>query len=882
NFASNNNYALKIVTPVFITEPLTLGQTIRGRKISELGEKDTYTFEGTVGQKLWFDNLQDSSSGIITGSLYTPSGRYVWSQQLISDHEPTILTEAGTYRFVVDGSGDATGSYRFRFLDFADAQSINLDNPLDNPIQGNFGVSGNKTNFYRFNGTKGQKLYFDVTADPAPGNNIYSLYDSSGQKLFSKFIGADYEGEGAILPSDGEYTLIVEGNDVNNDYNYNLQIVTPKFITTALILGETISPDSEITEPGEQDAYTFEGNIGQQLFFNALVGNSSLDAKLYSPSGNLVIDLSTVVDGTPFTGTPFTLTEAGTHRLIIDGVNDTTGSYSFRLSDRALATALELNTPIPGTLETGNEVDLYQFTGTKGTILSFNLDGAAWSGANWVLYDPNNGVLSPPASNSPDFEVALPSDGLYTLAIVGNGTTPVNYSFQVSNNSVAPITLTGTNTTVTGTVANAGDIDSYTFEASAGTLIWLDQLSSTSSNILARLKNPDGTFAFTNHVTTSEELGAIVLQQTGEYTLETFGASISTIGSWQFQILEMPADPESSSINSFPLNSVIEGSLSPGFSTQIYSFSGQVGQQIIFNGMSGEQIDAHLYDPNGNSLFNLSNSNFYHNDSGIITLTQDGLYHLVLNSNSSSKSEFSFQLLDLALGQEIAFNLPVQDVLLSGQESNIYQFSGSTGQKLFFDINVGSSLANIEVYGNDKNQALYNDSLFSDFELQLPENGKYTIYINGGSSQTSINYKFKISATEEFTEVVTPGDGETVSNTDGSLGLFPIKLAVEDERGGQAIQDFAIRLWSDPENKNPAIISTPQSIIGLNQEVYGYQIESIDPDNDVLIYRLLEGPTGAYLDKDTGKLWWVPQNSLVLGEFYDFTVKVNDHRGGFS
>ncbi len=109
------------------------------------------------------------------------------------------------------------------------------------------------------------------------------------------------------------------------------------------------------------------------------------------------------------------------------------------MSDRSLATPLELDTPIPGTLESGKEVDLYQFTGTRGTILSFNLDAASWSGANWVLYDPNydpnNGILPQPSSSSPDFEAALPSDGLYTLAIVGNSTNTVSYSFQVSDNS---------------------------------------------------------------------------------------------------------------------------------------------------------------------------------------------------------------------------------------------------------------------------------------------------------------------------------------------------------------------------------------------------------------------------------------------------------------
>ena len=690
--------------------------------------------------------------------------------------------------------------------------------------------------------------------------------------MFSQRLNRDQEV--TELSSDGEYTLVFSGNGASNN-NYNLRVVTPEFVTETLTLGKTISPEPEIREPGEQDTYTFEGNVGQQLFFDALVGNFNLNAKLYSPSGNLVADLRTDLDGTPFT-----LTEAGTHRLVIDGVDDTTGSYSFRLSDRALATALELDTPIPGILETGNEVDLYQFTGTRGTILSFNLDAAAWSGANWVLYDPNNGVLAQPSSSSPDFEVALPSDGLYTLAVVGNSTTTVNYSFQVTDNSVTPIPITGTNITVTGTVANGGDVDSYTFEASAGTLIWLDQLSSTSSNIRTRLKNPDGTFAFTNHITTSDR-GAILLKQTGEYTLETFGSSSSTTGNWQFQLLELPADQQSTAFNPLALNSTIEGTVSPGTSARVYSFDGTIGQQILFNGIDGESVNVYLSDPNGQQLFNLNNYRYF--DTDIFTLAQNGIYHLIVDGNGSEDRDFAFQLLDFAFASEVTPNLPVQGSLPSGRESDIYRFSGTAGQRLFFDINAGSSSARIKVYGSNNSELLEDTSLStsSSFDLTLPKDGNYTIYIEGGSSSTPIDYEFQVFAYDPFADIVTPGTGDSASNNDGTLGLFPVQLEVDDGEGGTALQDFNIRLLPDPENTAPQIVRTPlQTQVGLNQEGYSYQLESIDPDGDTLSYRLVNAPLGALIDKDTGELLWFPAESAVAGETYNFTVEVSDGRGG--
>ncbi|AFY54222.1 RHS repeat-associated core domain protein [Rivularia sp. PCC 7116] len=864
NSASNNNYALKIVTPEFTTATLSIGETING-EISEAGEEDTYTFEGTIGQKLWLDELIGNSN--IKATLYSPSGNQVFSSSFGNRDDsylrPPVLEENGIYKLVVDGSLDATQAYSFRLLDFADATPIDLDTE----ITGNFGDSNQQTHLYRFNATKGQQLYFDqIEGDRY---NYYYLYNPAGERLFSQFL--DRDRQEITLPTDGEYTLAFAGDNSGSNNNYALKIVTSEFTTTPLTLGETIS--SEISELGEEDTYTFEGTVGQQLFFDSLVGNFNLDARLYSPSGNLIADLRTDLDGTPFT-----LTEAGNYRLVIDGNSDTVGNYSFRLSDRAQVTPLELSSAISGSLESGNEVDLYQITGTRGTILNFNLDAAAWSGANWVLYDPDNGILAQPSSNNPDFEVALPSDGLYTLAIVGNGTTAVNYSFQVTDNSVAPIPITGTNVTVSGTVANVGDVDSYTFAASAGTLIWLDQLSNTSSSILANLKNPDGSYVFENRGT-DNDFGVIRLDQTGEYTIETFGASSSTTGNWQFQILELISDPRSSSFNPQPFNAVREDSLDSETSTKIYQIDAIVGQKLLFNGMRGD-VNVDLINPNGEQVFNWNN--FDSNNSIIPTLTQDGIYYLVISGNSGGNLDYAFQLINLASGPELPVNVPVSGNLASGQQSTLYQLTGKADQKLFFDIKDGSTSAQIKVYSPNHEDVLYStflDSSYS-FELTLPEDGFYTVLIEGGSSTTSINYEFQVFAPNtDLVGIVTPGNG-TRNDTDNTLGEFAVQIAVEDGQGGKTLQDFSINLLPDPDNNAPTIISTPQTRAALDREFYRYQLQSLDPDGDSLLYRLVEAPSGALIDNSTGELLWFLDESVAAGETYDFKVEVGDGRGG--
>jgi YD repeat-containing protein len=61
---------------------------------------------------------------------------------------------------------------------------------------------------------------------------------------------------------------------------------------------------------------------------------------------------------------------------------------------------------------------------------------------------------------------------------------------------------------------------------------------------------------------------------------------------------------------------------------------------------------------------------------------------------------------------------------------------------------------------------------------------------------------------------------------------------------------------------------------------YSYQLTSIDADGDKVIYQLLDAPTGAVIDKDTGELLWIPATTVQPGAKANFKVQVNDKRGG--
>ena len=849
-------YKLKaVLLPEEGITSITFGEAI-SNNISLPGERDTYSFEGVEGQILYFDSWENTSVNI-DGKLIAPSGKEVWSQDVAKDYKPFVLSETGTYIFEVDGKedNDETGSYSFQFFNFAEVPELTLDTT----ISGDFEIGKRETILHRFSGNQGDYFYFDSVVGHS--SDDYILYNAD-EEVFEKQLNSDNELE---LPEDGEYVLALISDGAEPD-NYELKIVTPELTTTPLNLGEVIN--SNISESGEQDFYSFEGAVGQKLFFDSVEGNSNIRVRLFSPTEIKVTDKHLGQNWEPFT-----LTENGTYRLEIDANDNKVGDYGFVLSDRSSTTRLELDTPTTGTLELGNDVDLYHFDGKQGQILNFDLDAERWSGANWVLYTPDNKVLSQPNSRQPDFKATLSSDGLYTLAIAGISSEPVSYGFEVTEEIQTSVINEGLNVVHSGTITE-GSVDEYTFTANAGTTIFYDSHINTPRHINVFLTAPDGETKVINGNDVNSNL-LLSLEQTGEYNLQVYSSSNTTTDDYQFQILEFPQDSTSTTFNPLELNSIVTGTANPSLEAELYSFEAVSGQQILFNQIAGHSERATLYSPSNSPVLN----RFLHQgDSGIVTLNQDGIYHLLIQGRVATPQDYSFQMLDFDSGSDLNFNVPTDGFLPSGQQGELYKFTGTEGQHLFFESIKGTTTNNWKLYGPDNN-IVDSKRLDRDFEVELPSDGNYTLYIEGGDSANPVEYEFRVIDHDDSIDIITPGTGEIGSNEEENQAIFPVQIQVEDENGGTDVQEYNIRVGADPDNAAPAIISTPPNKYGLNQKAYRYQIQAIDPDGDELRYQLLDSPDGAIVSTDTGEVVWFPE-SVLPGDTATFTVEVADGRGG--
>jgi hypothetical protein len=166
---------------------------------------------------------------------------------------------------------------------------------------------------------------------------IVSILAPGGSSLGS----TDFCGQGSLfanpltLPTTGTYTLVIAPyNGGTGSTNVTLYLFSEQ---TGAITPNSSVPVSFITNtPGQDDQLTFSGNQGQQV--TAQITNSTFSVGCYALIVSILNpDGSTLgSNGTCFTGSltlgPITLTQTGTHTLVVAPQSGGTGSASVSLT----------------------------------------------------------------------------------------------------------------------------------------------------------------------------------------------------------------------------------------------------------------------------------------------------------------------------------------------------------------------------------------------------------------------------------------------------------------------------------------------------------------------------------------------------------------------
>ncbi|MEK7674455.1 MAG: hypothetical protein AAB676_01305, partial [Verrucomicrobiota bacterium] len=509
---------------------------------------------------------------------------------------------------------------------------------------------------------------------------------------------------------------------------------------TLLVWGSTVTGD--IADQADRSVYTFTGTVAQRLYYDALDADfDSISVQLYSPSGALV-HLNQNAD---YDAGPFTLTEAGDYKLVMSGSGATLGDFRFRLLDVASMPVLTFGTPVDGELTSRREVDLYRFTGTAGQRITLTRANTSGTEEQWRLISPQNSTLLSVGIYLDLGQTVLPVSGEFVVLVDSSSGSAAPFTYQISmtDQTEAPITATGFGVVNSGTI-NAGGTDSFTFNASAGTVIYFDSQDLSTTSLEAQLINPESSQVFL--VGAHGDSGVYSLAKAGSYALNIRSAGGTGSGTYKFRLLNLSAT------TLLVLNSVVNVNLD-AYQTEVYPIVASAGKRLFYDALDGD------FDNVGVTLHTVLSGIIILNrnadsDSSPFTLGVPGEYYLVVENNSGA-TDHSFRVVDVLAQPVLPVDTVVTETLTPGFFASIYRFTGAASSRLFFDSQGSNSGANWNFYGPN-NEALGSANVIYDFDVTLAPAGVHTLVVSG-ASPTPVPVTFQVVTAPTVTTPLTLG-----------------------------------------------------------------------------------------------------------------------------
>ncbi|MGD1919487.1 MAG: beta strand repeat-containing protein [Pleurocapsa sp.] len=800
---SNNTdltYSFNLIPQESTTEALVFGETITG-EIAPAGDEDLYSFTGSIGQKIYFDGLTNDASSF--AYLISPSGQRTSLTSTQSDRAPITLTEAGTYQIQIDNSGDSTGGYSFRVLDLANATDLTLGDITTGTLG-----DANSTDLYKFTAEAGQRFFLDGLSSTA-FNGSYVVYDVANQAVTgASFTYFGYNSEFTIENA-GTYILAARGAG-DSDVTYSFNLIAHE-VATAETLTFSDAVTGNISVAGEQDFYTFTGEVGQRIYFDGISGDNAIDAHLITPSGQEIFNNHNVDSDRD----PITLTESGTYQIRIDAIvgnntpsGDTTEEYSFRILDVNNAQLVELNASdnVRGTVAAGN-TNVYRFEAQAGQTIQLTGVGSESNSSFWV-YNPANSYLGAVNFTSND-EYEIATNGTYFIYAPNSTDKAINYEFNLTQTAFEePDPTVGTPLTlgavVSETISVSGEEDIYTFTGSVGQTLYFDGISS-SSTIYAYLISPSGQSTYLSHL--SDDDAPITLTEAGIYQVQIDG-NLSATGDYSFRLLDAANATE------LVLDTEIISTLDASLGTNLFTFNAEAGQRFYLDETSDPGNDVYF------TIYNSANQYVTGTSSDVeFTLDNAGTYLIAAEGYSGQAvgHEFSFSLnTPETTTQELTLGNIVSNNIGEPGEEDIYTFTGSVGQTLYFD---GISSDSFVIYTrliSPSGQNVFNSNFYrvrGDVPpVTLTEAGTYEIEIDG-NGETTGDYSFRLLDAVDATAIVLDTEISSTLPIANTSNLFTFEAQASDR--------FYFDELSDPDSdvRYDIYNSANQYVTGTSSDV---------------------------------------------------------------
>jgi hypothetical protein len=302
-----------------------------------------------------------------------------------------------------------------------------------------------------------------------------------------------------------------------------------------------------------------------------------------------------------------------------------------------------------------------------------------------------------------------------------------------------------------GAIASPGDQDTFTFTLASPSRLWLDGLSFDNNETRFTLIGPSGVVQSNLPLTDDADLG---LLPAGAYTAVVSGSGSFT-GPFAFRIRDLAsATPVTAGTSAVPTGAVVQGQLSPGNETNVFRFTANAGDELLFDNVSLSEDpqnqgfpDWRLIDSFGNQLFLDSLGQ----DQSSVTMPTTGTYTLIVASSvfENDFTAYSFRIdwlsftappavpgTTLTLGNTVSSNISV------ALEDDFYKFTLSSPTRLWFDSMTEDSL-NARWNLTGPQGVIQSDYVFSsdDLSLGLLPAGTYSLRVSAANPG---NYSFRV------------------------------------------------------------------------------------------------------------------------------------------
>jgi len=609
----------------------------RNSLISPMGDQDSYTFNGIAGQRVtaFLDNLAFRRFSL---SLIDPTGNSIGFCSFTSgdcEIDNVLLTTNGIYTMTVDGEDDATGNYNLCLNWLNDDSTLTAYEQCRNSLISPMGDQDS----YTFTGAKGQRVttFLDNLAFR---RFSLSLTDPNGNSIgFCNFTSGDCEIDNVLLPSNGTYTITVDGeDDATGSYNLCLNWLNDDSTLTAY----EQCRNSLISPTGDQDSYTFTGAKGQRV--TAFLDNLAFrrfSLSLIDPNGNSIGFCSFTSGDCEIDNV--LLPANGTYTMTVDGEDDATGSYNLCLNWlNDSATPIAYQQCLSRSISPVGDQDSFTFTGAVGQRVTAFLDNLAFRRFSLSLIDSSGNSIGSCNFTSGDCEidnVTLPAKGIYTITVDGEGDANGNYNLCLNwlNDSATPIAY---GQSLQSLISPAGDQDNFIFDGGAGhrITVFLSNTSFTRKSL--RLLAPDGsTLRFCDFTSGNCEIKDETLPITGCYTVTVDGESDAT-GNYTLSLTLLQGDDEP-----IAYDQSLNRDLTPACDQDYFTFNGNVNHRITayLRNLSGAPLSLRLTAPDGTSF---RYCDFTTADCQIdnVALLTNGKYTLTVDAKENAVGNYTLAL----------------------------------------------------------------------------------------------------------------------------------------------------------------------------------------------------------------------------------------------